>query len=88
MPEVVGCEVVTCGIETTIVGPLSTTASSYRGLSSVVAAIVVVEISEPLAGGARANISGMGGGCACRSAARFSLALIKLGFNICYMSII
>lgn len=87
IPTVVAYKVVTYGVGTTIVGPLFLTFLGYGGLSSVVA-VVVVAISEPSGGGTGANILGLGGGCARWGATRFSSALIRLGSNVHWSSII
>lgn len=82
MLPVEGYEIVTSSIRAAIVGPLSSTALGYGGLSLVVAAVVVVAVLEPSGGGAGVNISGISGGYARRSATGLSSALIRLVSNV------
>lgn len=62
MPAVISYGVMACGTGTKVAGPLSSSASGYRGLPSVVAAMAVV-VCEPSGDGAGVNISGVGRGC-------------------------
>lgn len=66
-----------------LVGPLSLSISGCEGLSSVAAVVVVW---EPLDGGTRVNISGIGAIWCCnhRSATEFSSSLIKLGSKVAW----
>lgn len=63
MPAEVVIEVVACGVGMDIVGLFSSLISGCGGFSSAVAAVVVA-VCEPLDGGAKANISNIGGGYA------------------------
>lgn len=77
-------EIVASGMVAIIVVPLSSSASCYGGLSSVVVAAAVVSISKSSGSGTWENIFSIGRGCVCWSAAGFSSALIKLGFKVCW----
>lgn len=82
----VDCDNMAYDIGIEVVDLLSSSAYGCGGLSSVVVAVEVV--CEPSSGGVRANISGIGDGCAHRSATGFSSGLIRLVSNVCWASIV